>query len=62
LGPCSDLASQVFGGNVREPSSSSGSDLFKDWPEANNMAVSVYVVLTAEASSSLVSMVDAPHG
>jgi hypothetical protein len=26
--------------------------LFEDWPEANDMAVSVYVVLTADPSSS----------
>jgi hypothetical protein len=41
--------------------SSSSSDLFKDWPKANDMAVSVNVVLTADASSSRASMVDAPH-
>jgi hypothetical protein len=29
--------------------SSSGSDLFKDWPEANDMAMSVYVALTVDA-------------
>jgi hypothetical protein len=41
------------GGNAQEPSSGSnfGSDLFEDWPKANDMAVSIYVALTAESSS-----------
>jgi hypothetical protein len=41
--------------------SSSGSDLFDDWPEANDMAMGVYIVLTADASSSRASIVIAPH-
>jgi hypothetical protein len=41
--------------------SSSSSDLFEDWPKANHMTVSVYVVLTANASSYCASSVDAPH-
>jgi hypothetical protein len=41
--------------------SSSGSDLFEDWPEANDMAASVYVVLSANASSSHMSTTAAPH-
>jgi hypothetical protein len=41
--------------------SSSDSDSFNDWPEANDMAVSVYIVLTADASSSRASMVGASH-
>jgi hypothetical protein len=41
--------------------SSSGCDLFDDWPEANDMAVSVYVALTTDASSSRTSIVSAPH-
>jgi hypothetical protein len=61
LSPCCNLASQVAGGNVREPSSSSSSHLFEDWPEANDMAVSVYVMLTVEVLSSLVSTTAAPH-
>jgi hypothetical protein len=62
LGPCRNLASQVSGGDVREPLSSFGSDLFEDWPEANDMEASVYVTLTMEASSSLVSTDDDPRG
>jgi hypothetical protein len=49
-------------GDAREPSSSSSSELFKDWPEANDIAMSVYVALTAEGLSSHASMVDAPRG
>jgi hypothetical protein len=41
--------------------SSSSSDSFDDWPKANDMAASVYVVLTADASSSHMSTVGAPH-
>jgi hypothetical protein len=41
--------------------SSSGSDLFDDWPKANDMVASVYVALTADASSSCASTVSAPH-
>jgi hypothetical protein len=41
--------------------SSSGSDLFDDWPEANDMAVSIYVALTTDASSSCTSIVNALH-
>jgi hypothetical protein len=44
---------------LSEPSSSSGSDLFEDWPEANDMVVSLYVALTADASSSRTSAVSA---
>jgi hypothetical protein len=40
---------------------SCGSDLFDDWPEANDMAASVYVALTADASGSRTSIVSAPH-
>jgi hypothetical protein len=36
----------------------SDSDAFEDWPKANDMAASVYVALTADASSSRVSTVD----
>jgi hypothetical protein len=62
VSPCCNLCSQLLRGNVREPSSSSGSDLFEDWPEANDMAVSIYVALTAEALGSLVPTADAPRG
>jgi hypothetical protein len=42
-----------------EPRSSSGSDLFDDWPEDNDIDVSVYVVLTADASNSHASTASA---
>jgi hypothetical protein len=41
------------------PHPGSDSNEFKDWPEVNNMAASVYVALTADAMSSHVSTVDA---
>jgi hypothetical protein len=41
--------------------SSSGGNLFHDWPEANNMAMSVYVALSTNALSSCTSKVSAPH-
>jgi hypothetical protein len=41
------------------PRSGSDSDIFEDWPEVNDMAASVYVALTADASSSRASTVDA---
>jgi hypothetical protein len=59
--PAPRLSSRLSGGDAPEPSSSSGSDLFKDWPEANDMVVSVYVVLTMETSSSCASTADAPR-
>jgi hypothetical protein len=62
LSPAHDLTSQLSEGDVLEPSSNSGSDLFEDWPKANNMSASIYVALTAEASSSRASMADAPRG
>jgi hypothetical protein len=40
--------------------SSSGNDLFEDWPEANDMAISVYVALTVDALSSRASTATAP--
>jgi hypothetical protein len=43
-----------------DPCSSSGSNLFEDWPKANDMAVSVYVALIADASSSCASTAIAP--
>jgi hypothetical protein len=54
LSPHHDL---VF--HVLEPSCSSGSDQFNDWPEANDTAQSVYVALTANASSSHILTVNA---
>jgi hypothetical protein len=44
-----------------EPFSYCYSDQFKDWLEANDMAVSVYVALTIDASSSRTSTVNVPH-
>jgi hypothetical protein len=41
--------------------SSSGSHLFDDWPESNDMVVSVYVALIANPSSSHASTVSASH-
>jgi hypothetical protein len=46
---------------LSELPSSSGSDLFDDCPEANDMAVSVYVALTVDASSSHTSTFGAPY-
>jgi hypothetical protein len=37
---------------------SSDSELFEDWPKANDMAASVYVALTVDASCSRVSTAD----
>jgi hypothetical protein len=50
------------GADAREPMSSSGSDLFENWPETNNVAASVYVALTVEGLSSRASTVDASRG
>jgi hypothetical protein len=47
---------------VSKPSSCSGSDLFEDWPKANDTTASVYVALTADASCSHASTADAPCG
>jgi hypothetical protein len=47
---------------VSEPSSSSDNDLFEDCPKANDMAVSVYIALTTDASGSRASTADTPHG
>jgi hypothetical protein len=44
------------------PCLSSSSDLFEDWTEANDMEVSVYVALTADASSSSALTATAPYG
>jgi hypothetical protein len=40
---------------------SSNADSFESWPEANNMAASVYVALSADASSSHKPAIDAPR-
>jgi hypothetical protein len=42
--------------------SSSDSELFEDWPEANDMATSVCVVLTADALGSHASTTDSLCG
>jgi hypothetical protein len=42
--------------------SSTVSELFKDWTEANDMATSVYVTLTADALSSRASTADSLCG
>jgi hypothetical protein len=36
------------------------SDSFEDWAEANDMAASVYIALSADASSSRTPVIDAP--
>jgi hypothetical protein len=59
LSPGHGVSSRPFGGDASEPSSCSSSDLFEDFPEANDMTTSVYVVLTTEASSSCVPKTDA---
>jgi hypothetical protein len=46
---------------LSELRSSSSSRLFDDWPEANNMVVSVFVALTTDALSSHASMASASH-
>jgi hypothetical protein len=46
--PCSQSSSRH---------SNSDSDVLEDWPEANNMAASIYVALTVDASSFHVSTV-----
>jgi hypothetical protein len=56
------VSSRPLGGVAQELSTSSSSDFFEDWPEANDMVASIYVALTAEASSSRASMANAPRG
>jgi hypothetical protein len=51
---CNSLASH--------PQASSDADSFEDWPETNDMVVSVYVTLSVDASSSHTPAIDAPHG
>jgi hypothetical protein len=48
--------------HVVEPSSNSDSDLFEDWPEANDTTTSVYVALTMDVLSSHSSTINAPRG
>jgi hypothetical protein len=62
MSPTRGLSSRLLEGDAQEPSPSYGSDLFEDWPEANDMATSVYVALAVEGLSSRVSMANAPHG
>jgi hypothetical protein len=59
LSPTHGLSSHLSEGDAEEPSISSYNDLFEYWPEANNMAMNIYVALTVEASSSRASMADA---
>jgi hypothetical protein len=44
------------------PQASSDVDSIEDWPEANDMAAIVYVVLSADALSSRTPVIDAPRG
>jgi hypothetical protein len=48
--------------HVSKPFSRSGSYQFKDWPEANDMAMSAEVALIADALSSRASTVSTPRG
>jgi hypothetical protein len=50
--PCSQSSNRCSGSNI---------DVFEDWPEANDMAVSIYAALTVDASSSRVSTVGGMH-
>jgi hypothetical protein len=43
---------------VAQVCSSSDSELFEDWPEANDTTASVYIALSADALSSRASVVD----
>jgi hypothetical protein len=64
LSPNCGVSSQPSRGDGQEPSSSSdvGSDLFEDWLEGNDMATSVYVAFTTEASSSCALMANTSRG
>jgi hypothetical protein len=62
LSPVHNVSSQRQGGDAQELSSSSGNDLLEDWHKANDIAASIYIVLTTEASSSHASMANAPCG
>jgi hypothetical protein len=62
LSPARGLPSRLSEGDAQEPLSSYDSNLFKDWPKANNVAVRFYVVLTTEALSSHASTTDASCG
>jgi hypothetical protein len=46
---------------VSRPRMGSDGDSFEDWPEANDMAKSVYVALSVDALSSHAPVVDAPR-
>jgi hypothetical protein len=62
LSPGCGVSSRLLGGVAQEPWSSSGSDLFEDLHKANDIAVSIYVASTAEASSTRALMANVPHG
>jgi hypothetical protein len=47
--------------HVASSKSSTGNEWFKDWPEANDMAASVYVALTAEPLPSRPDHGEASH-
>jgi hypothetical protein len=46
----------------RTPARFSDSDMFDDWSKDNDVAASVYIALTIDASSSCASTVDAMCG
>jgi hypothetical protein len=53
--------SPACGSPVLRPCTSSDCDSFEDWPDSNDMVVSVYVVLCMDASSSCMPTVSAPR-
>jgi hypothetical protein len=52
-------AAHVHHSPASNPFLDSDSNMFEDWPKVNDMTTSVYVALTADASSSHASTVDA---
>jgi hypothetical protein len=47
--------------HISEPSSNSNCDRFEDWPEANDVVASVYIVLFVDVLRSRTSTVNTPH-
>jgi hypothetical protein len=64
-----ELLDLLFPSPARDPRSpalrlcmSSDSDSLEDWPKANDMAASVYVVMSVDASSSRALVADSSRG
>jgi hypothetical protein len=53
--------SAACGSLVSHPRTGSNCNSFKDWPESNDMAASVYATLSADASSSHAPTVGGPR-